>query len=140
MKKKTYCNNNRERIVIKKPLVYKHQRPDSNFLPLGQSQIISSICSDGRITDTGSSILTIDIECPIGLVIVPVSGNAIEHVHINNNDGREDLHNSLQDGIAPIKDLLRRMKVFCPEATITLEVTEVKSSLEWLREERIWNF
>ena len=64
----------------------------------------------------------------------------IGHIHVNNNDGREDLHQGLQDGIIPMKELLQRIESLCPEATITLEMTETKSSLEWLREKRIWNF
>ena len=64
----------------------------------------------------------------------------IGHIHVNNNDGREDLHQGLQDGIIPMKELLQRIESLCPEATITLEMTETKSSLEWLREKRVWNF
>ena len=64
----------------------------------------------------------------------------IGHIHVNNNDGREDLHQGLQDGIIPMKELLQRIESLCPEATITLEMTQTKSSLEWLREKRVWNF
>ena len=64
----------------------------------------------------------------------------IGHFHINNNYGREDLHNGLHDGSIPVKELLRRIETLCPDATITLEVMEAKSSLEWLMKERIWSF
>ena len=64
----------------------------------------------------------------------------IGHIHVNNNDGREDLHQGLQDGIIPMKELLQRIESLCPEATITLEMTQTKSSLEWLLEKRVWNF
>ena len=64
----------------------------------------------------------------------------IGHIHVNNNDGREDLHQGLQDGIIPMKELLQRIESLCQEATITLEMTQTKSSLEWLREKRVWNF
>ena len=64
----------------------------------------------------------------------------IGHIHVNNNDGREDLHQGLQDGIIPMKELLQRIESLCPEATITLEMTQTKSSLEWLREKRVWKF
>ena len=63
----------------------------------------------------------------------------IGHIHVNNNDGREDLHQGLQDGIIPMKELLQRIESLCPEATITLEMTEVKPSLDWLKKQRIWN-
>ena len=39
-----------------------------------------------------------------------------------------------------MKELLQRIESLCPEATITLEMTQTKSSLEWLREKRVWNF
>ena len=64
----------------------------------------------------------------------------IGHIYINNNDGKEDGHRGLQDGNIPVKEILRRVDTLCPDATITLEVTEAKSSLEWFREERIWRF
>ena len=64
----------------------------------------------------------------------------IGHIHINNNDGKEDQHMGLKDGNIPMKELLPRIAVLCPEATITLEMTETKPSLEWLREKRVWNF
>ena len=63
----------------------------------------------------------------------------IGHIHVNNNDGREDLHQGLQDGIIPMKELLQRIESLCPEATITLEMTETKPSLDWLRQQKIWN-
>ena len=63
----------------------------------------------------------------------------IGHIHVNNNDGREDQHNGLQDGSVPVKELLKKINTLCPDATITLEMTEMKSSLEWLIKERIWH-
>lgn len=63
----------------------------------------------------------------------------IGHFHINNNDGQEDQHKPLQDGSVPMKELLKRIEILCPEATVTLEVEESKTSLTWLQEEGIWN-
>ena len=64
----------------------------------------------------------------------------IGHIHVNNNDGREDQHNGLHEGSVPMKDVLRRIDALCPDVTITLEMTEVKPSLDWLKKERIWLF
>lgn len=64
----------------------------------------------------------------------------IGHIHVNNNDGREDQHNGLHEGSVPMKEVLRRIDALCPDVTITLEMTEVKSSLDWLKKERIWLF
>ena len=63
----------------------------------------------------------------------------IGHIHINNNDGREDQHSGLHEGSVPMKEVLRRINSLCPEATVTLEMTEVKPSLDWLKKERIWH-
>ena len=63
----------------------------------------------------------------------------IGHIHINNNDGREDQHSGLHEGSVPMKEVLRRINSLCPEATVTLEMTEVKPSLDWLQKERIWH-
>ena len=64
----------------------------------------------------------------------------VGHIHINNNNGREDEHKGLQEGSVPMKEVLRRIDALCPDATITLEMTETKPSLEWLKKERIWHF
>ena len=64
----------------------------------------------------------------------------VGHIHINNNNGREDGHNGLYEGSVPMKEVLRRIDALCPDATVSLEMTEVKPSLEWLKKERIWNF
>ena len=61
----------------------------------------------------------------------------IGHIHINNNDGREDQHGGLQDGSIPMKELLKKIDLLCLDATVTLEMTEVKPSLDWLQKERI---
>ena len=64
----------------------------------------------------------------------------ISHFHIHNNDGTRDRHNPLNLGSIPMKDLLRRIDGLCPDATITLELMETRSSVDWLMEEQIWNF
>ena len=56
----------------------------------------------------------------------------ISHFHLHNNDGKQDLHNGLQDGSIPMKELLQRIEELCPDATMTLEVVEAKDSVEWL--------
>lgn len=63
----------------------------------------------------------------------------ISHIHINNNDGKEDQHCGLKNGNIPIKEVLQRIEALCPDATITLEVTQAGPSLDWLAQERIWN-
>lgn len=58
-----------------------------------------------------------------------------DHFHIHNNDGSADQHRPLPDGTIPMKELLARIDRLCPEATVTLELTEAESSVRWLMEE-----
>jgi len=59
----------------------------------------------------------------------------IEHVHIHNNDTLRDSHSPLPEGTLPIRKLLSRLEERCPEATVTLELTDAHSSVRWLLEE-----
>ena len=58
----------------------------------------------------------------------------ISHFHIHNNDGSRDMHNALNDGTIPMKQLINRAQILCPEATYTLELMKDKPSVEWLAE------
>ena len=63
----------------------------------------------------------------------------LSHFHVHNNDGTADQHRQLTDGTIPMKALLRKIDTLCPEATITLELMEPASSVEWMREMELWN-
>lgn len=56
----------------------------------------------------------------------------LKHVHLHNNYGGRDLHNSLDDGNVPIIDLLPKITALCPAASFTLEVMHCESSVKWL--------
>lgn len=62
----------------------------------------------------------------------------ISHFHIHNNDASRDSHNPLMEGSIPMRELLKQTDSLCPEATITLELTEAQSSVHWLLEELQW--
>lgn len=57
----------------------------------------------------------------------------ISPFHIHNNDGSWDTHSSLNQGSIPIKELLQKAEMLCPEATMTLELMEAEESVNWLR-------
>lgn len=59
----------------------------------------------------------------------------ISHFHIHNNDGAWDTHSALDQGNIPMRELLNRAEILCPEATFTLEVTQAMPSVRWLLEE-----
>lgn len=63
----------------------------------------------------------------------------IGHFHVHNNDGTRDQHNPLTEGTIPMKELFARIEELCPDATVTLELMDGKSSVQWLEEETIWN-
>ena len=64
----------------------------------------------------------------------------LSHFHIHNNDGSRDQHNPLTDGRIPMKELFQQIDERCPNATVTLELMKAESSLQWMKEERLWNF
>ena len=64
----------------------------------------------------------------------------LSHFHIHNNDGSRDQHNALMDGSIPMKEILQRIDELCPNATVTFELLRAQSSMEWMKEEGIWNF
>lgn len=56
----------------------------------------------------------------------------VAHFHIHNNDGTADTHNGLMDGTIEMPAILQQISKECPDATLTLECPEAKSSVEWL--------
>lgn len=58
----------------------------------------------------------------------------ISHFHIHNNDGSWDSHSPLNQGSIPMRELLQKAEVHCPEATVTLELTEAAPSVIWMTE------
>lgn len=56
----------------------------------------------------------------------------LKHVHLHNNYGGRDLHNSLGEGTIPIRDLLLKITDLCPVASFTLETMHCEPSVEWL--------
>ena len=56
----------------------------------------------------------------------------LDHLHLHNNDGGNDLHASLDRGTIPTEALLERVLTLCPEATLTLENQTCAPSLDAL--------
>ncbi len=65
-------------------------------------------------------------------------GDVIDHFHIHNNDGTKDTHSALFEGSIPMEELLETAERICPEATMTLELTDAEPSLNWLLENVLW--
>ncbi len=59
----------------------------------------------------------------------------IAHFHIHNNNGTQDSHSALNCGTIPIIQLLQAIDVLCPTSSITLELTDSLSSIQWLMEQ-----
>ena len=59
----------------------------------------------------------------------------LSHFHLHNNDGSWDTHSALNCGSIPMRELLARSEILCPNATFTLEVMDAAPSVRWLLEE-----
>ena len=59
----------------------------------------------------------------------------LSHFHLHNNDGSWDTHSVLNCGSIPMRELLARAEILCPNATFTLEVMDAAPSVRWLLEE-----
>lgn len=59
----------------------------------------------------------------------------ISHFHIHNNDGKMDLHNTIDNGTINMKEVLEAIEKYSPDATITLEVFDSYKCIKWLIKE-----
>ena len=57
----------------------------------------------------------------------------LTHVHIHNNDGREDAHRCLGEGTLDYAAILDRLEQICPDVTYTIENSTAAPSVDWLR-------
>jgi sugar phosphate isomerase/epimerase len=57
-------------------------------------------------------------------------GKRIKHVHLHNNDGFFDCHNSLSKGTIDMMDTLKILKEVVPEASWTLEIMELDELIQ----------
>ena len=65
-------------------------------------------------------------------------GPYIRHVHINDNDGENDLHLAVGEGVIDWKKFLKLQKEYFPDATVLIETTPLESqqkSLEYMEDE-----
>ncbi len=61
----------------------------------------------------------------------------IDHFHVHNNDTTVDAHSPLNLGTIPMAELLPAIEQTCPRATVTLELMEAESSVQWLMKENL---
>lgn len=59
----------------------------------------------------------------------------IVHIHLHNNDGVRDLHAPLFEGVMDIPALFSLHQALCPQASVTLELSECRASVLWLIEQ-----
>lgn len=58
----------------------------------------------------------------------------LRHVHLHNNDGDMDLHQSLGEGSVPMEAVLDTVLTDCPQATFTIENLLCSPSVSWLEQ------
>ena len=56
----------------------------------------------------------------------------LSHFHIHNNDTSWDSHSPLTEGSIPMKELMEKASLLCPNATFTLELIEAEASVKWM--------
>lgn len=61
-------------------------------------------------------------------------GDTIRYVHLHNNFGERDEHNSLGNGTIPIREILDLLLIHSPDAIWTVEGNDPGESLNWLSE------
>lgn len=61
----------------------------------------------------------------------------ISHFHLHNNDGSWDTHSPFDQGSIPMRELLSRADILCPDTTFTLELMDAESSVRWLWEKNL---
>lgn len=59
-------------------------------------------------------------------------GARVGHVHLHNNHGDRDAHLGWNEGSIPMRDVVQQLRQRAPEATFTLEMRQVGSSLDAL--------
>lgn len=67
---------------------------------------------------------------------IQVFSKRLAHVHLHNNMGRLDLHNSLENGTIPMARAIRQLEEICDAPTYTLESIDARASVDWLVRER----
>lgn len=58
----------------------------------------------------------------------------LSHYHVHNNDTSADTHRPLFEGSMDMAHLLKEIQRLTPEASVTLELVESESSLNWMKE------
>ncbi len=66
-------------------------------------------------------------------------GPYIKHVHINDNDGVQDLHLAVGDGIIDWEEFIHFQKLYFPDATVLIETTgteKQRRSIQYMRKKQ----
>lgn len=84
----------------------------------------------GLCIDMGHANLT---EVPLSKWIEE-SAPYLRHVHIHCNDGNRDSHSPFGTGTVDAEEVLKQLQTLCPQVSITVEMMEPRSSIQWLVE------
>lgn len=65
---------------------------------------------------------------------IRILGPYLQHFHLHNNDGKNDLHRPFADGDLDMEEIMSLIDAYCPEdATVTVESYECEESIRWLQ-------
>ncbi|MDR3271534.1 MAG: sugar phosphate isomerase/epimerase [Peptococcaceae bacterium] len=57
----------------------------------------------------------------------------LAHTHLHNNFGKDDTHNALNEGNIDVAAAIRQIILAAPDATLTIEALDSRSSVKWLK-------
>lgn len=104
--------------------------------PAVMRELVESI-DDPRVKlclDVGHASAAAGPDCDI-FHWIEVLAPYIGHFHLHNNDGKEDLHAPLSEGVLDMEQILRCIEERCAEdVTLTIESRTCQSGVGWLKE------
>ena len=99
------------------------------------AEVMSDVPNFGICFDYAHAFLTKTPTTPLSYWAEALSPY-IKHVHINDNDGIEDLHLAVGSGVIDWLEFAKLREMYFPEATVLIETTPIeyqKKSLKYLR-------
>lgn len=63
---------------------------------------------------------------------IAVLGKRIHHMHLHNNDGKNDLHAPVTEGVMDMASVLAAVAAECDAPTMTIESRTCRESAEWI--------
>lgn len=108
--------------------------------PYMMAELMEKLRADGKHDNVGICLDTGHANCMSDIdvkVWIEVLAPYIKHIHIHNNDGKHDYHDSFDKGTLDMRELLEFADDICSEnVTYTSEVIDCAAAVNWLQENK----